>query len=127
MLVMGDALAIALIRERNFRPEDYAVFHPGGSLGRRLLTRVRDVMRKDIPCVEPTATLGDVIIRISDARLGIAAIVEQGRLTGVITDGDVRRAMTKYKENFSISKPGRSCRAVRRPFRPTPGSRRPRR
>ena len=80
MLVMGDALAIALIRERNFRPEDYAVFHPGGSLGRRLLTRVRDVMRKDIPCVEPTATLGDVIIRISDARLGIAA--------------------TKYKENF---------------------------
>ena len=83
MLVMGDALAIALIRERNFRPEDYAVFHPGGSLGRRLLTRVRDVMRKDIPCVEPTATLGDVIIRISDARLGIAAIVEQGRLTGV--------------------------------------------
>ena len=65
MLVMGDALAIALIRERNFRPEDYAVFHPGGSLGRRLLTRVRDVMRKDIPCVEPTATLGDVIIRIS--------------------------------------------------------------
>lgn len=100
MLVMGDALAIALIRERNFRPEDYAVFHPGGSLGRRLLTRVRDVMRKDIPCVEPTATLGDVIIRISDARLGIAAIVEQGRLTGVITDGDVRRAMTKYKENF---------------------------
>ena len=99
-LVMGDALAIALIRERNFRPEDYAVFHPGGSLGRRLLTRVRDVMRKDIPCVEPTATLGDVIIRISDARLGIAAIVEQGRLTGVITDGDVRRAMTKYKENF---------------------------
>ena len=96
MLVMGDALAIALIRERNFRPEDYAVFHPGGSLGRRLLTRVRDVMRKDIPCVEPTATLGDVIIRISDARLGIAAIVEQGRLTGVITNGDMRRAMTKY-------------------------------
>lgn len=82
MLVMGDALAIALIRERNFRPEDYAVFHPGGSLGRRLLTRVRDVMRKDIPCVEPTATLGDVIIRISDARLGIAAIVEPGASDG---------------------------------------------
>ena len=82
MLVMGDALAIALIRERNFRPEDYAVFHPGGSLGRRLLTRVQDVMRKDIPCVEPTATLGDVIIRISDARLGIAAIVERGRPDG---------------------------------------------
>ena len=114
MLVMGDALAIALIRERNFRPEDYAVFHPGGSLGRRLLTRVRDVMRKDIPCVEPTATLGDVIIRISDARLGIAAIVEQGRLTGVITDGDVRRAMTKYKENF-FNIEARQIRFARRP------------
>lgn len=101
MLVMGDALAIALIRERNFKPEDYAVFHPGGSLGRRLLTRVRDVMRKDnLPCVPPTMTLGDVIIAISDARLGIAAIVEDGKLTGVITDGDVRRAMARYKENF---------------------------
>ena len=100
MLVMGDALAIALIRERNFRPEDYAVFHPGGSLGRRLLTRGTGRDAQGHSCVEPTATLGDVIIRISDARLGIAAIVEQGRLTGVITDGDVRRAMTKYKENF---------------------------
>ena len=101
MLVMGDALAIALIRERNFKPEDYAVFHPGGSLGRRLLTRVRDVMRKDnLPCVPPTMTLGDVIIAIRDARLGIAAIVEDGKLPGVITDGDVRRAMARYKENF---------------------------
>lgn len=100
MLVMGDALAIALIRERNFQPEDYAVFHPGGSLGRRLLTRVRDVMRRDIPCLSPNLTLGDVIIAISDARLGIAAIVEDGKLCGVITDGDVRRAMARYKENF---------------------------
>ena len=99
-LAYGDALALALLKKHNFTASQFAIFHPGGSLGRRLLTRVRDVMRKDIPCVEPTATLGDVIIRISDARLGIAAIVEQGRLTGVITDGDVRRAMTKYKENF---------------------------
>ena len=100
MLVMGDALAIALIRERNFQPEDYAVFHPGGSLGRRLLTRVRDVMRRDIPRLSPDMTLGDVIIAISDARLGIAALVEDGKLCGVITDGDVRRAMARYKENF---------------------------
>ena len=101
MLVMGDALAIALMKMRNFKAEDYAVFHPGGSLGRRLLTRVRDVMRKDgVPCVPKTMTLGEVIIAISDARLGIAAVVENGKLIGVITDGDVRRAMAKYKENF---------------------------
>lgn len=100
MLVMGDALAIALMKVRGFRAEDYAVFHPGGSLGRRLLTRVKDVMRKDALCVPKTMTLGDVIIAISDARLGIAAVVEDGKLIGVITDGDVRRAMTKYKERF---------------------------
>lgn len=100
-LVMGDALAVALIKARNFKAEDYAVFHPGGSLGRRLLTRVRDVMRRDnLPLVSPEMTLGDVIIAISDARLGIAVIVEGGELIGVITDGDVRRAMAKYKENF---------------------------
>lgn len=100
MLVMGDALAIALMKVRGFRAEDYAVFHPGGSLGRRLLTRVKDVMRKDALCVSKTMTLGDVIIAISDARLGIAAVVEDGKLIGVITDGDVRRAMAKYKERF---------------------------
>ena len=99
-LVMGDALAIALMKVRGFRAEDYAVFHPGGSLGRRLLTRVKDVMRKDALCVPKTMTLGDVIIAISDARLGIAAVVEDGKLIGVITDGDVRRAMAKYKERF---------------------------
>lgn len=100
MLVMGDALAIALMKVRGFRAEDYAVFHPGGSLGRRLLTRVKDVMRKDALCVPKTMTLDDVIIAISDARLGIAAVVEDGKLIGVITDGDVRRAMAKYKERF---------------------------
>lgn len=100
MLVMGDALAIALMKVRGFRAEDYAVFHPGGSLGRRLLTRVKDVMRRDALCVPKTMTLGEVIIAISDARLGIAAVVEEGKLIGVITDGDVRRAMAKYKERF---------------------------
>lgn len=100
-LVMGDALAMALLEERNFKAEDYAVFHPGGSLGRRLLTRVQDVMRKEpLPLVSPDTTLGDVIITISDARMGIATVVQDGKLVGVITDGDVRRAMAKYKENF---------------------------
>lgn len=102
MMVMGDAIAIALMKERSFKLEDFAVYHPGGSLGRRLLTKVEDVMRKDdLPCLPPTATLGEIIIAISDARLGIAAIVEEsGELIGVITDGDVRRAMKRYKEEF---------------------------
>ncbi|MDR2886245.1 MAG: KpsF/GutQ family sugar-phosphate isomerase [Rikenellaceae bacterium] len=101
-LVMGDALAVALMKVRDFKAEDYAVYHPGGSLGRRLLTRVRDVMRSDgLPLVPATMTLGDVIIAISDARMGIAVIVDpQGHVEGVITDGDVRRAMAKYKQDF---------------------------
>ncbi len=100
-LVMGDALATALMRERNFKAEDYALFHPGGSLGRRLLTTVGDVMRTDnIPCITRTTELGDAILRISQARFGIAPIVEDNKLIGVITDGDIRRAMSKYKEKF---------------------------
>lgn len=100
-LVMGDALAIALMKERDFKAEDYAVFHPGGSLGRRLLTRVKDVMRSDnLPCVSPHTTLGEVILAISNARMGIAPVVEDGKLAGCITDGDVRRAMSRYKEQF---------------------------
>ena len=101
MLVMGDALAIALMQERNFRPEDYARFHPGGSLGRRLLTRVGDVMRKeDLPVVPPRMKLAEVIIRISDARLGVAIVMEADRILGLITDGDVRRAMQRYGDRF---------------------------
>jgi KpsF/GutQ family protein len=101
MLVMGDALAIALMNERNFQPEDYARFHPGGSLGRRLLTKVGDVMRKEeLPCVPASMKLADVIIRISDARLGVAIITEDDKILGLVTDGDVRRAMQKYSDRF---------------------------
>jgi arabinose-5-phosphate isomerase len=101
MLAMGDALAIALMNERGFRSEDYARFHPGGSLGRRLLTRVRDVMRREnLPCVAPDAKLNEVIIRISDARLGVAIIMEEGEISGIVTDGDVRRAMQRYGDRF---------------------------
>ncbi|MCD8072190.1 MAG: KpsF/GutQ family sugar-phosphate isomerase [Alistipes sp.] len=100
MLVMGDALAVALMQERNFTPEDYAVYHPGGSLGRRLLTRVGDVMRRDVPRIDGDMPLADVILAISEARMGIAAVVGEGKLKGVITDGDIRRAMGRYKSAF---------------------------
>lgn len=100
-LVMGDALAIALMEARGFKAEDFARFHPGGSLGRRLLTRVEDVMRSDnLPVVPPSMKLSDVIIAISDARLGVAIVMEGDQIVGLVTDGDVRRAMQKYKSRF---------------------------
>lgn len=100
ILVMGDALAVALMKERGFKREDYATFHPGGNLGKRLLTRVSDVMREDVPRISADMPLGEVIIAISEARLGIASIVAEGKLAGVITDGDIRRAMGKYRREF---------------------------
>lgn len=101
MLAMGDALAVALMNQRGFKAEDFARFHPGGSLGRRLLTKVKDVMRTDnLPCVAPSTMLDDVIIAISKARLGVAIIMEEGRIAGLVTDGDVRRAMQKYRQQF---------------------------
>ena len=100
-LAMGDALAVALMNERGFRAEDFARFHPGGSLGRRLLTRVGDVMRSEhLPTASPSSSLGEVIITISDARMGVAVILDEGKIAGIVTDGDVRRAMLKYGARF---------------------------
>ena len=100
-LAMGDALAVALLNERGFRAEDFARFHPGGSLGRRLLTRVGDVMRSEhLPTASPSSRLGEVIITISDARMGVAVILDEGKIAGIVTDGDVRRAMLKYGARF---------------------------
>ena len=100
-LAMGDALAVALMNERGFRAEDFARFHPGGSLGRRLLTRVGDVMRSEhLPTASPSSRLGEVIITISDARMGVAVILDEGKIAGIVTDGDVRRAMLKYGAGF---------------------------
>ncbi len=100
-LAMGDALAVTLMHERGFRAEDFARFHPGGSLGRRLLTRVSDVMRRDrLPVVAPEDKLGDVMLTISDARLGMAVVVEEGRIAGIATDGDIRRAMIRNRHGF---------------------------
>ncbi len=87
-LVMGDALAIALMQARNFKPQDFARFHPGGSLGRKLLTKVKHQMRNQLPIVSANAPMKEVIHTISDGRLGLC-IVGEGE--GIITDGDLRR------------------------------------
>ena len=92
-LVMGDALAVALMQVRDFKPRDFAQFHPGGELGKRLLTTAQDVMRTDeLPVIPPTMHLGEAIIHVSKGKLGLAVAVTDGRVAGIITDGDIRRA-----------------------------------
>jgi arabinose-5-phosphate isomerase len=100
-LVMGDVLAVVLSTMRGFQPEDFARFHPGGSLGRRLLTRVADVMHsRNLPrCTAQTEFKG-VVQTISRGRLGIALVVEGETLVGVITDGDLRRALERGDRAF---------------------------
>ena len=95
-LVLGDALAVALLSLRNFKPEDFALSHPGGSLGRKLLTTVRDIMHQGerLPLVAPSAKLKEVVVEISKKGLGLVAVVDaEQRLLGVITDGDLRRVL----------------------------------
>jgi len=100
-LVMGDALAISLMKERNFKAEDFARYHPGGNLGKHLLTKVKDVMKKDnLPIVPPYMTISEIIFIISKSRLGLAVVIENNKITGVVTDGDVRRAMEKDQKGF---------------------------
>lgn len=100
-LVMGDALACALIKVRNFKQQDFAQFHPGGSLGKRLLSKVKDYMVcNNLPIVCPTTKVCDTIIEISKTKQGIAVVMEQKNIVGVITDGDVRRAMQYRQKDF---------------------------
>lgn len=101
-LAMGDALAIALMELRNFQPRDFAQFHPGGSLGKRLLTTAADVMRsEDLPIIPEDMHLGQAIIRVSAGRLGLGiSLSDDNTLAGIITDGDIRRAMEKWQAAF---------------------------
>lgn len=100
-LVMGDALAVALSTLKGFQPEDFARFHPGGSLGRKLLTRVADVMRCDeLPQCAPQAPFREVVHTINRGRLGLVLVMDGARLAGIITDGDVRRAFDRFEDRF---------------------------
>jgi arabinose-5-phosphate isomerase len=105
-LALGDALAVALLDARGFGHEDFARSHPGGSLGRRLLTHVRDVMRTgaDIPAVSERATLAEAVIEISKKRMGMTAVVDDaGRLVGIFTDGDLRRNLERAGDIRAMS------------------------
>lgn len=100
-LVMGDALAIALMEVRKFRPKDFAQFHPGGELGKRLLTTAQDVMRsEELPIIPKEMHLGEAIIHVSNGKLGLGVSIENDKVIGLITDGDIRRAMEKWQAKF---------------------------
>ena len=99
-LVMGDVLTVTLMEERKFQPEHFARFHPGGSLGRRLLSKVRDeTLTEELPIISQQEQLTNVIHTISSGKLGLALIVENEQVISIITDGDLRRGIEKYGKN----------------------------
>ncbi|MBL0738911.1 KpsF/GutQ family sugar-phosphate isomerase [Flavobacterium sp. GN10] len=93
-LVMGDALAVCLMEMRDFKPEDFAVYHPGGALGKKLLLRVKDMIEHSLkPAVTPDTSIKKAIFEISEKRLGVTAVIEDNKIIGIITDGDIRRML----------------------------------
>lgn len=104
-LVMGDALAVSLLKLKDFTSSDFAKYHPGGALGKRLYLRVRDLTAKnEQPAVKATDSIKDVIIEISNKRLGVTAVVDDSRkIIGIITDGDLRRMLTKTNDFNSLT------------------------
>ena len=100
-LAFGDALAIALMEVRHFDARDFAELHPGGTLGKRLLSTAHDVMRtEDLPTISPSMSLAEAILIVSRGKMGMAVAMEGERVAGIITDGDVRRAMERMHEDF---------------------------
>ena len=100
-MAMGDALACALVHLRNFKPNDFAQFHPGGTLGKMLLSTVKNFMVSDnLPIVSKGDKVSDTIIQISKTKQGIAVVIEDEKIVGVVTDGDVRRAMQSKQDSF---------------------------
>ena len=103
-LVLGDALAVALMEMRGFQEADFAATHPGGSLGRRLLTHVRDIMRtQDLPFVDGNAPVQDALLTMTEGRLGMAIVGSPDQLEGIITDGDLRRVLVGGADLGKIS------------------------
>ncbi|MFH0989035.1 MAG: KpsF/GutQ family sugar-phosphate isomerase [bacterium] len=105
-LVMGDALAIVLLKKRQFTKEDFALFHPGGNLGRRLLLRIEELMvsGQDVPCVPSSVPLSEAIVVMTTKRLGATCVVDEaGQLAGIITDGDLRRLLQRTSDVTNVT------------------------
>ena len=104
-LALGDAIAVALLEAKNFKSDDFAKSHPGGKLGRRLITTVEDLMSKgkDLPIVAREMTLSETLIEISSKGLGVALVIDKKKLAGIFTDGDLRRTLNKAKDPLNKS------------------------
>jgi arabinose-5-phosphate isomerase len=103
-MALGDALAVALMKKRDFKKEDFASFHPGGSLGRRLFVKVSDLMRtENLPIVEAQTPLKEAIVVMSEGKLGNVLITHEGRLEAIMSDGDLRRSL--MREDFDMERP----------------------
>jgi len=100
-LAMGDALAVCLMKKRNFTKEDFASFHPGGSLGKRLFVKVKDLMKESFPVANDNDTLKETIIKMTEGKIGHILFLDNGKVKAVLSDGDLRRAM--MKENFDLN------------------------
>ncbi|HTI61725.1 KpsF/GutQ family sugar-phosphate isomerase [Mucilaginibacter sp.] len=102
-LVMGDALAMALMETRQFQHEDFARFHPGGSLGRKLVVKVKDLMRRDnLPFIDKNASFTELLLRMSEGKLGLVIVGHPGLIEGVVTDGDLRRALVRNPDTSQL-------------------------
>lgn len=102
-LALGDALAVSLMKLRKFTAENFAKFHPGGALGKKLLLKVKDVFSQTaMPVVSPEANIQEIIFEISNKRLGVTAVVSQNNLVGIITDGDIRRMLEKSVDIYKV-------------------------
>jgi arabinose-5-phosphate isomerase len=100
-MAMGDALAVALMEKRGFEHRDFASFHPGGSLGKRLFVKIKDLMRtKDLPIIDTETTLKEAIVVMGEGKLGNVLISQNGKLKALLSDGDLRRALGR--EDFSL-------------------------
>lgn len=103
-LVMGDALAVALMESRQFQHEDFARFHPGGTLGHKLLTKVKDLMQTDkLPFINKDASFTELLLRMSEGRLGMVIVGTADNVNGVVTDGDLRRALLRNPDPSKLS------------------------
>ncbi len=101
-LAVGDALAVCLMKKRNFTKEDFASFHPGGSLGKKLFIKVKDLMKKDFPVADENDSLKEAIIKMTEGRIGHILFLDNSKIKAILSDGDLRRAM--MSEKFDLNK-----------------------
>ena len=102
-LVMGDAIAVCLMKKRNFKGEDFAKYHPGGTLGKRMLLKVKDILDPSKkPEITPDCSIKKAILEISEKRLGVTAVVENNKIIGIITDGDIRRMLNRTDDFMAL-------------------------